>query len=347
MSNQQIPKTFEDLTSIAFALSLTDDETLGKPVQADGKETGVFHFESSASSSGPFYDLVMGDPKDANFGKVFTLRVSLSRNARTYENQASFGFIRLANGQWMFADNVDLKDMPKSRLCPEVFNDVINNAFRLFYTQHFGSDSVPDEFDSDNEIVPLVLPAVQKTGMLTALEQERQQKELAQQKLEQEMQARREREERAQREREAEARRIREAREAEARREQVRREEQARVREEQARFAREAEARLEQARREAEARRAREAEARAAEARRVEQSRSAENVKLVSGKHWFNRIMESNNVQPDGTLASKNLTENDKICIGQFITEYGREVVVGWWNDYKVAAANKKSKIDF
>ena len=347
-AKQQLPQNYDDLMSIFLALSLTDSNTLGKPVQADGKETGVFHFETSASQRGPFYDLIVGNPQDSNFGKSFTLRVSLSR---TYVGNysTSFGFYQLANNAWMFAENVNLTGVPASRMCPEEVSKVINNIFAQFFTSMYGTDSVPEQYVEDIE--QLVVPQSEKTDLYTALEKDRQEKERQQQLLEQELKVRQEAieaayqakvaEEKARQEKaRQEAERIRAA---DAARQEAARQEAERIRKE----AEAARARIS----EAEAARVRIAEAarqeaaRVAEAARQEAARVAQTAsnKVVATKHFFFRVLKANNVPAEGTLGSKTLTDKDWEFITTCMAEQGRDTVAGWWAEYKTP----KSKVDF
>jgi hypothetical protein len=327
MSN--LPQTFDDLSSAFIALSITDNDTFGKPIQAEGKSSGVFHFETSfydAYGNLIRYDLVLGDPELANFGNTFTLRV------RTNRAEASFGFFRLANSQWMFAPNVTLPGTPVDRMCTEEFNIVINNAFSLWYST-MGVD-IPAEFDSEFTTA-LSPPTLQKLNLISDLEKERQEKELQQQLLDQKL---------AQQE---QARREKEAAELKAAREKEAAEkarlfaiaEQARIQREQA-VAEQAriQAQAEQALIQREQNAIKFAEnARAQEAARVNPVDNA----LVANKIMFFRVMAMNKVARDGRLADKNLPVSELNLISKFVAQHGRDVVAGWWTEYK------SPKLDF
>jgi len=382
----KLPQDYNDLLAVAIALSLTDNDTLGKPIQAEGKETGIFHFETSFTDdygNMTRINLVLGNPIDENFDMAFTLNIRCSKNA-----EASYGFYRLAaNQKWMFAENVTLPNTPVDRLCPEEFNIFINNAFALYY-KSVGS-SGDDEFHSYTARL-LTPPTFNKLDIISDLEKERQEKEQQQLELEQKLAAEQRRREFDEQTRRLAQLELEQKLAAEQRRREFDEKKLAAEKEilKLAREKGEAElklARENQENQEAELKLARQKEAadiiskarqqfaekasinrvnekekarinEIAEAARRQRETSAtpgevavrtqqktEQPEILAARHFFFKLLETNNVKREGDLKDKPLSNQDFATISKFIATHGRNVVVGWWNEYKT----KNTSLDF
>tara|TARA_R100001163_G_scaffold51487_1_gene38880 strand:+ start:2458 stop:3264 length:807 start_codon:yes stop_codon:yes gene_type:complete len=137
-----IPKTSEELQDYCIAVQFSATES--KPFQPNG-DSGAFVSQYSVSSKGPFVDLIYGEPKYANFGATFSLKIRLADGSTK-----KFGFYRIAkSNEWIF-DQATSKYLGVT-YCGKEIDNFINWAFLQFFSQVEGA-GVPTLFKSGIEI---------------------------------------------------------------------------------------------------------------------------------------------------------------------------------------------------
>ncbi len=205
-----IPKTSEELQDYCIAVQFSATES--KPFQPNG-DSGAFVSQYSVSSKGPFVDLIYGEPKYANFGATFSLKIRLADGSTK-----KFGFYRIAkSNEWIF-DQATSKYLGVT-YCGKEIDNFINWAFLQFFSQVEGA-GVPTLFKSGIEIRTST-PDLKKTDFYAeaqkASREEQEREEAAEERERREAEERERREAEELERREAEERERREAEERERR----------------------------------------------------------------------------------------------------------------------------------
>lgn len=140
------PKTLDDLVTIATSFLVTPENELEPPTRrrADGKFT-IVATTDGGYGKGPVFHFVLGEPDDReNWTNNCQLQIKDSYDTKT------FSFYRIAGlNKWVFGEDVVVKDLPDSRICPDLIKELIIKMFRYYYT--YRHEQVPELFANPDE----------------------------------------------------------------------------------------------------------------------------------------------------------------------------------------------------